>query len=166
MIFLQGLISELSEESEDVVHYELMFNKEVYPSGDLGLIVTGHIPQLQPSQINSYRKSMIRLAQEAAVSLATKGFLIIGTQDIRDSVTGKLWPLTMLVLEDIEKEVGREVIKLKEMVVTVPEGYSKDRKKVVTSLENIEEEEEIDIETIENDHLPIVHAIYLIFQKL
>lgn len=157
----------MSEESEDIVHHDLMFSKEVYPDGDLVLMVTGHIPNLQPHKINSYRSSLIQLARDATVKLTTKGFLIIGTQDIRDPISGKLWPMTMLVLEDIEREVGRDVIKLKEMVVAVPEGYSKDRKKVFTPEElNQDEEEIIDIETIEDDHLPIVHAIYLIFQKL
>ncbi|KAI7898479.1 uncharacterized protein BX663DRAFT_555836 [Cokeromyces recurvatus] len=160
-----GLISELSEESEDVIHCDTMMNKAPYNGGDLVLMVTGHIEPILPGQINCYRKSIVSLANEAIDKLATKGMLIIGTQDIRDPITGKLWPLTMLVLEDIERALGCNVIKLKEMVVTVPDGYSKDRK---TEYEPVQEQEEdfIDIETIEHDHLPIVHAIYLVFQKL
>ncbi|KAI9470552.1 MAG: hypothetical protein EXX96DRAFT_491184 [Benjaminiella poitrasii] len=160
-----GLISELSEESEDVIHHDTMISKEPYNEGKLMLMVTGHVETLQPNQINEYRKTLVSLANEATVKLATKGMLIIGTKDVRDPITGKLWPLTMLVLEDIERVLGRDIIRLKEMVVTVPDGYSKDRK---NEYELVEEQEEdfIDIETIEHDHLPIVHAVYLIFQKI
>jgi hypothetical protein len=55
------------------------------------------------------------------------------------------------------------------MVVTVPGGYSKDRKKDFHSIEEEEKEEKeddlIDIETVNHEYVPIVHAIYLIFQK-
>ncbi|KAI7896252.1 uncharacterized protein EV154DRAFT_411870 [Mucor mucedo] len=162
-----GLISELSEESDDVIHYETMMNKAVYEGGDLVLMITCHRSDLLPDKINSYRRSIVNLAIEATSKLAPKGMFIVGTQDIRDSYTGKLWPMTMLILEDIEKEVGRNTIKLKEMVVTVPDGYSKDRKRDFVEVEMVEEEEEdvIDIETVNHDYVPIVHAVYLIFQK-
>ncbi|KAI9256415.1 hypothetical protein EDC94DRAFT_523179 [Helicostylum pulchrum] len=160
-----GLISELSEESDDVIHYEAMMNKEHYEDGDLVLMITGHRNDLLPDKINCYRQTIVDLAIEATLTLAPKGMFIVGTQDIRDPYTGKLWPMTMLVLEDIERVVGRDVIKLKEMVVTVPDGYSKDRKRAFEEVVIEEEEDVIDIETVNHDYVPIVHAVYLIFQK-
>ncbi|KAI8090612.1 hypothetical protein BDF21DRAFT_460039 [Thamnidium elegans] len=160
-----GLISELSEESDDVIHYETMMNKEYFEDGGLVLMITGHRNDLLPDKINYYRQTIVDLAIEATLTLAPKGMFIVGTQDIRDPYTGKLWPMTMLVLEDIERVVGRDVIKLKEMVVTVPDGYSKDRKRAFEEVVIEEEEEVIDIETVNHDYVPIVHAVYLIFQK-
>lgn len=139
-----------------------MMNKIPYSDSDLVLMVIGH-QKVEPQSINAYRKTLVSIAREATQRLASKGMLIIGTQDIRDPVNGKLWPMSMLVLEDIERELGRDEIRLKELVVTVPDGYSKDRQQKFP-LEQ-EEEEVIDIETID-DFVPIVHAVYLIFQRL
>lgn len=142
-----------------------MMNKAYYEDSDLVLMITSHRSDLLPTKINTYRRTIVNLAMEAMSKLAPKGMFIVGTQDIRDSYTGKLWPMTMLVLEDIEKEVGRDTIKLKEMVVTVPDGYSKDRKRDFVEVEEEGEEDVIDIETVNHDYVPIVHAVYLIFQK-
>lgn len=140
-------------------------NKAFYDDGELVLMITGHRSDLLPNKINSYRQTIVNLAVEATAKLAAKGMFIVGTQDIRDSYTGKLWPMTMLILEDIENQVGRDTIKLKEMVVTVPDGYSKDRKRDYLEVVEEEEEDVIDIETVNHDYVPIVHAVYLIFQK-
>ncbi|KAI8339815.1 hypothetical protein BD560DRAFT_412468 [Blakeslea trispora] len=164
-----GLISELSEESEDVIHYENMMQIKPYENGSLVLMISNHLENLSPKCINEYRKSLVSLAEEALVKLAPKGMLIIGVKDIRDPFTGKLWPLTLLVQEDIEKNINRDQLRLKEMVVAVPEGFSKDRKQKYVEEEDQEEENEdteIDIETVEHDHLPIVHTIYLVLQKM
>lgn len=143
-----------------------MMSKERHENGELVLMITGHRSDLLPTKIEEYRRSIVNFAKESVMKLAEKGMFIVGTQDIRDPYTGKLWPLTMLVLEDIERELGRDKIKLKEMVVTVPEGYSKDRKKDFHSIEEEEKEDDpIDIETVNHEYVPIVHAIYLIFQK-
>lgn len=139
-------------------------SKSHYEEGELVLMITSHIFDLSTNKIDDYRRSIVRLAAESTKKLAPKGMFIVGTQDIRDPYTGKLYPLTMLVLEDIEREVGRGVIKLKEMVVTVPNGYSKDRKMDFQAV-NEEIEDFIDIESISHEYVPIVHAIYLIFQK-
>lgn len=130
-----------------------MLSNKPYIHADLVVMATGHIENLIPNQINLYRRSIIQLAQDALPQLATKGMLIIGTKDIRDENTGKLWPISMLVLEDIERTTSR--LRLKEMVITVPEGYSKNRDRTVAVQQQQQEE----------NHLPIVHAIYLIFQK-
>ncbi|OBZ81845.1 hypothetical protein A0J61_10106 [Choanephora cucurbitarum] len=165
-----GLISELSEESEDVIHYDNMMQMKPYKNADLVLMIANHLDNLLPKHINEYRKSLVSLAEEALEKLAPKGMLIIGTKDIRDPLTGKLWPLTLLVQEDIENQIGRDRLRLKEMVVVVPEGFSKDRKQTDVQEQDKQEEEnedtEVDIETVEYDHIPIVHAIYLVLQKL
>lgn len=137
-------------------------SKPPYVESDLVLMIVSH-QQILPQYINSYRQTLVGIAKEAIERLAPKGMLIIGAQDIRDPVSGKLWPMPMLILEDIERAVGRDDIRLKELVVTVPDGYSKDRQQKPRSEE--EEDEMIDIETID-DFVPIVHAVYLIFQKL
>ncbi|KAI8366507.1 hypothetical protein EDC96DRAFT_442841 [Choanephora cucurbitarum] len=165
-----GLISELSEESEDVIHYDNMMQMKPYKNAGLVLMIANHLDNLLPKHINGYRKSLVSLAEEALEKLAPKGMLIIGTKDIRDPLTGKLWPLTLLVQEDIENQIGRDRLRLKEMVVVVPEGFSKDRKQTNVQEKDKQEEEnedtEVDIETIEYDHIPIVHAIYLVLQKI
>lgn len=150
-----------------------MMKKLPYANAGLALMVTSHMENILPINISVYRQALLRLATEAAIKLAHKGMLIIGTQDIRDPITGKLWPMTMLVLEDIEAELGRDILRLKEMVVTVPEGYSKLRKDfqptdsvLPEGQEEEKEEDFIDIETIDHGHVPIVHAVYLIFQKI
>lgn len=138
----------------DSIYCDTLLNKKPHAHADLVVMATGHIENLLPNQIDLYRKSIIQLAQDATSQLAVKGMLIIGTKDVRDQTNGKLWPISMLVLEDVERTSSG--LKLKEMVITVPEGYSKN-KDTFTTESPIEEEPP--------QHLPIVHAIYLIFQK-
>lgn len=163
------MISGLSEESDDVVHYETMMTKAGMPQNRLGLIVVNHLPCLSPSQIGHYRETLVSIACEATQRLAPQGMLVIGTRDVR-SCNGKLWPMSLLVLEDIERAVDRQVMKLKEMVVAVPDGYSKTRNKDEEGHKNACEENAQDdseaLVDIVDEHLPIIHAIYLIFQKL
>ncbi|KAI8638993.1 hypothetical protein BD408DRAFT_446320 [Parasitella parasitica] len=148
-----GLVSDLSQESivNDSIYCDIMLNKKPYIRADLAVMATGHLENLSSKQINFYRKSIIQIAKDAMIQLTVKGLLIIGTKDVRDEKTGKLWPISMLVLEDIERTTNG--LKLKELVTTVPEGYSKNRDSTVEQ----QEQEQV--------HLPIVHAIYLIFQK-
>jgi hypothetical protein len=142
-----------------------MMEKSPIEDGKLALMIAAH-QTLAPYQINLYRKTIVQLAKDATKKLAHHGMLIIGTQDIRNSVTGKLWPLTMLVLEDIERAVDRSELKLKEMVVAVPDGYSKNRKQNMDENPVTENnEDEIDIETVD-DYVSIVHAVYLVFQRV
>ncbi|KAG0171140.1 hypothetical protein DFQ30_001412 [Apophysomyces sp. BC1015] len=158
-----GLISELSEESDDLIHHEIMMNKPPIANAPLVLMIIGH-PELQPRQIGLYRQTVVQIALEASRKLVPLGMLIIGTKDVRDN-RGKLWPLSMLVLEDIERAVEPTTLKLKEMVVAVPDGYSKDRKRKV-SVADEEEEGEEEVVDIVDEHLPIVHAVYLVFQRM
>lgn len=159
----QGLLSELSEESTDVMHLEAMANRPAYPNAPLRLIVVAHEPNLAVHHINIYRQTLTRIARESVAKLETGGMLIVGTRDVR-TPAGKLWPMAMLVLEDIERAVDSSLLKLKEMVVAVPDGYSKDRHQ--KQPEKPPQEEETDTVDIVDEHLPIVHAIYLVFQRL
>ena len=127
----------------------------------LRLMVVPHLPYLSPHHIEPYRRTLIQLATEAIEKLAPKGMFIVGTQDIR-SADGKLWPLGMLVLEDIERSVDVSELKLKEMIVAVPDGYSKDRHQQMGE-STTTNEEEVDVV---DEHLQIVHATYLVFQRL
>lgn len=131
-----------------------MMSRDPLPDAPLKLMVVHHQPQLLAHQIGLYRETLIQIAHEAAKKLAPQGHLILGVQDIRTE-EGKLWPLGMLVLEDIERAIPSDILKLKEMVIAVPDGYSKVRNQQVPE-EN----------TIPEGHLPIVHATYLVFQKL
>ncbi|KAI9313150.1 hypothetical protein BX666DRAFT_1980104 [Dichotomocladium elegans] len=170
-----GLISELSENSTDVMHYETMMSKPPRPEGPLRLMIASHQPNLQIHQIGLYRQTLMRLALEAVERLPLQGMFIVGTQDIR-TADGKLWPMGMLVLEDIERTVSPTILKLKEMVVAVPDGYSKkrhqqeeeQRQTVPTTASGVEAEqhEEDEIVDVVDEHLPIVHAVYLVFQRL
>jgi hypothetical protein len=56
----------------------------------------------------------MHLSVRAAQELPLSGVLVVGAQDFR-SETGKLLPLSMLVLEDIIRVVGDEHLKLKEL---------------------------------------------------
>ncbi|KAI9498996.1 hypothetical protein BDB00DRAFT_753869 [Zychaea mexicana] len=160
-----GLISELSEESTDIMHYETMMSKPPQvESAPLRLMVIAHLPRLLSHHIGIYRQTLIKLAAEAVEKLAPKGMLIIGTQDVR-SPDGKLWPMGMLVMEDIERSVDPSTLKLKEMIIAVPDGYSKNRHR-----EPKPEDQNIhsttDVVDVVDEHLQIVHATYLVFQRL
>lgn len=156
-----------------------MMSKPSQDEAPLCIVVIEH-PEanaIKVHQINCYRRTIVEAALEACQVLAPLGMFIVGTQDIRDPDTGKLWPLSMLILEDIEGAVDRSVLKLKEMVVTVPDGHSRDRKlsisEAITQYQQQEEDDGQKIIVVDEDndgrsydHLPIVHAIYLVFQRL
>ncbi|RKP10125.1 hypothetical protein THASP1DRAFT_22134 [Thamnocephalis sphaerospora] len=75
-----------------------------------------------------------------------------------------LYPMGMLLLEDMNREFSDERLKLKELVVTVPNGYARDPHNWDHSYQ------ECHIDDLAPDssqrYLPIVHAYYLIFMKL
>ncbi|CAG8583226.1 2946_t:CDS:10 [Paraglomus brasilianum] len=161
-----GLISDLSEESDDLSHVEKLLSLEALPPPTpIALIVIPHIPNsvLINHDIKDYRIATMHLARESYEKLPPSGFLIIGTQDVRTR-DNKLWPLGLLVLEDVKAAVGEDKMPLKELVITVPEGYAKDRRKITSYEEYAEEKCVLDEENI--NELPIVHACYLVFMKL
>ena len=99
----------------------------------------------------------MHLARESYQKLPPSGFLIIGTQDVRTR-DNKLWPIGLLVLEDVKAVVGEDKMPLKELVITVPEGYAKDRRKITSYEEYSEEKCILDEETV--PELPIVHVSF------
>lgn len=56
----------------------------------------------------------MHLAKEALEKLPVSGIFIVGAQDIRTE-TGKLYPLGMLIMEDVIRAVGEGCLKLKEL---------------------------------------------------
>ncbi|OMJ15828.1 hypothetical protein AYI70_g7003 [Smittium culicis] len=104
------------------------------------------------------------------------GQIVIGVQDIRDPINGELWPMGMLVCEDIENSVSNTVLRLKELVVVVPEGFKNTKdlqyykeNNINISRNNSEEPKVryvVDLPNKKIDHLPIVHAYYLVYMKL
>ncbi|KAG9287994.1 hypothetical protein G9A89_017589 [Geosiphon pyriformis] len=166
MLLSLGLISDLSESSDDISHVEkLLASKPLPPPTPTALIVVPHIPNgtLNVENIPAYRTAITHLAREAHNNLPPSGFLIVGAQDFR-SPEGKLWPLSMIFMEDINRAVGGDVMPLKELVITVPEGHAKDKRKICSYEEYVDEKAIADGGNV--DHLPIVHACYLIFMKL
>ncbi|CAG8513378.1 15734_t:CDS:10 [Funneliformis caledonium] len=167
MLLSLGLKCDLGETSDDISHLEKILNSmPLPPPTPTALIVVPHIPNnLLTSQIiPTYRTAVKHLAKEAYEKLPPSGFFVIGGQDVRTS-DNKLWPLSMLFMEDVNHSVGEDKMPLKELVVTVPEGYAKDKKRITKKDDYTEEYCIVDEE--ENiEHLPIIHACYLIFMKL
>ncbi|CAB5184504.1 uncharacterized protein OCT59_029662 [Rhizophagus irregularis] len=167
MLLSLGLKCDLGETSDDISHLEkILHSMPLPPPVPTALIVVPHIPNnLLTSQIIPiYRTAIKHLAKEAYERLPPSGFFVIGGQDVRTS-DNKLWPLSMLFMEDVNNSVGEDKMPLKELVVTVPEGYAKDKKKITKKDDYIEEQCILDEED-KIEHLSIVHACYLIFMKL
>ncbi|CAG8449218.1 2671_t:CDS:10 [Racocetra fulgida] len=161
MLLSLGLKCDLGEESDDISHLEKILNsKPLPPPTPTALIVIPHIPNtaLNSQTIPYYRAIVKRLAREAYDRLPPSGFLVIGGQDVRTS-DNKLWPLSMLFMEDVNKAVGEDKMPLKELVITVPDGYAKDKKKIC-SYEDYTEERCIVNEEENAVQLPIVHVSF------
>lgn len=170
-----GLTAELGDEhSEDVSHHDRMMALEAYPDGGLSLIVLPHLPNhlLVNGAISYYRKAVREVTFDACTRLERGGYLIVGVQeyrfqDLRGS--GKLAPLSLHVFEDIERHLTQSYVtpplRLKELVICVPEGYQCKRSVNLTSLPV--EPCVLDINPDDPfPNLPIVHATYLIYVKL
>ncbi|KAJ2347059.1 hypothetical protein GGH91_001978, partial [Coemansia sp. RSA 2671] len=158
-----GLVSELGEDSSDTAHYLKLLAMPVRPLAPLSLIVVPHIPNSQflHHHIASYRRALVQITHDASHRLCPAGLLVLGTQDIRDE-NGKLWPLGMLVLEDVQRAVGSIRLRLKEFIVVVEHGHARKRDDVESRDKFVEEKCFLD----HPEHLPIVHAYYMVFMKL
>ncbi|KAF9097329.1 hypothetical protein BGX23_009177 [Mortierella sp. AD031] len=168
MLLALGLITDLSETSDDLGHQsKISKDSPCYPPpAQTTLRLIAHIPctVLKPHQITAYRTTIMQLAKDALEQLPVTGVFIVGTQDIRTE-TGKLYPLEMLIMEDIMRVVGEDCLKLKELIEAVPDGYQKDRRKI-TNWGEFKEEPRSPGDAIPIHHLPIVHACYLVFIKV
>ncbi|KAJ1966446.1 hypothetical protein GGI12_000090 [Dipsacomyces acuminosporus] len=164
-----GLVSELGEDSTDIAHYRKMIAlppKQPISETPLALVVVPHIPETQflRGHIEAYRQALVQITHDVSRRLSPSGLLAIGVQDVRDE-NGKLWPLGMLVLEDVERAVGDIRLRLKEFIVVVEQGHARKRDDVV-SRERFVDEQCIIGNSGVDVHLPIVHAYYLVFMKL
>ncbi|KAI9592419.1 hypothetical protein BDF19DRAFT_416323 [Syncephalis fuscata] len=116
---------------------------------------------------SAYRCRIVQAAQQAYADLCVSGFFIVGLKDVRiphvssnsnstDPQEQLLYPLGMLVLEDMNRAFRTDQLKLKELVVTVPNGYSRDPYKWDKNYQ------EIHINDLPEDspqrYLPIVHV--------
>ncbi|KFH63937.1 hypothetical protein MVEG_09762 [Podila verticillata NRRL 6337] len=170
MLLALGLITELSETSDDIGHQIKLKNSNdntcFPPPAETVLWLVAHIPctQMKTHQVPAYRTAIMNLARKALVQLPLTGVFVVGAQDIRTE-KGKLLPLGMLILEDIVRVVGDDCLRLKELIEAVPDGYQKDRRKI-TSWEEYQEEACSPNDQIPKKHLPIVHACYLVFTKV
>jgi hypothetical protein len=153
MLLSLGLISELDQENQNDESYLEVLLRMPLPSIPLpvSMIIVPHVSRsMTRSMIQSYRNSLVRIAQDSHPRLCHRGFFVVGVQDLR--LDGKLWPMGLLVLEDIQREVPE--LKLKEFVVAVPEGFTKDRN---MDTEDYSPTEYIgDAEVV--NHMPIVHV--------
>ncbi|KAF9345004.1 hypothetical protein BGX26_003652, partial [Mortierella sp. AD094] len=169
MLLALGLITELSETSDDIGHQiKIAKDTPCYPPpAPTTLRMIAHIPNsvLKPHQVSAYRTAIMHLAIEALEKLPVTGVFVVGTQDLRRPDDGKLIPLSMLVLEDIVRVIGEDCLKLKELIEAVPDGYQKDRRKITCQAE-FEEEICTPADQPISKHLPIVHACYLVFTKV
>ncbi|KAJ2889051.1 hypothetical protein FB639_000194 [Coemansia asiatica] len=164
-----GLVSALGEDSNDIAHYRKLLSMPSanhVPDLPLALVVVPHIPNSMFSLVHiaSYRRALVQIAHDASHRLSPSGMLVLGVQDIRDE-HGKLWPLGMLVLEDVQRAVGHIRLRLKEFIVVVENGHARKRDDVL-SRDGFVEEKCIVERTDPDIHLPIVHAYYLVFMKL
>ncbi|KAF9317926.1 hypothetical protein BG003_000155 [Podila horticola] len=163
MLLALGLITELSETSDDIGHQIKLKNSSENtcfpPPAATVLWLVAHIPcaQLKTHQVPAYRTAIMDLARKALVQLPLSGVLVVGAQDIRTE-KGKLLPLGMLLLEDIVRVVGDDCLRLKELIEAVPDGYQKDRRKI-TSWEEYQEETSTPNDQVPKKHLPIVHSM-------
>ncbi|KAF9114859.1 hypothetical protein BGX27_009607 [Mortierella sp. AM989] len=169
MLLALGLITELSETSDDIGHQiKIAKDTPCYPPpAQTALRMVAHIPnsQLKPHQVSTYRMAIMHLAVEALEKLPVTGVFVVGTQDLRRTDDAKLIPLSMLILEDIIRVVGEDCLRLKELIEAVPDGYQKDRRKITCQAE-YEEEICTPGDQLITKHLPIVHACYLVFIKV
>lgn len=141
---LQGLTAELGDErSEDITHHNRMMGLSSIAKAGTSIIIVPHIPNhhLVNGTIPYYRKGIQEVTAIACKRLLPGGFLIVGVQEYRFQDlqgSGRLVPLSLLVFEDIERHIkngyASPPLRLKELVVCVPDGYQCSRSKFFNSL--------------------------------
>ncbi|KAJ1728514.1 hypothetical protein LPJ61_003996, partial [Coemansia biformis] len=129
-----GLVSELGEDSTDIAHYRklvAMTPRLPIERTPLALIVVPHLPNTAFARrhVEPYRRALVQIVHDASARLCPSGLLVLGVQDVRDEY-GKLWPLGMLVLEDVQRAIGSIRLRLKEFIVVVENGHARKRDEV------------------------------------
>ncbi|KAJ2636746.1 hypothetical protein GGF40_002818 [Coemansia sp. RSA 1286] len=165
-----GLVSALGEDSNDIAHYRKLLSMPSAghaPDLPLALVVVPHISGclFTLAHIAKYRRALVQITHDAGHRLSPSGMLVLGVQDVRDE-SGKVWPLGMLVLEDVQKAVGHIRLRLKEFIVVVENGHARKRDDVLSRDSFSEEKCIVGNADYSGVHLPIVHAYYLVFMKL
>ncbi|KAJ1984021.1 hypothetical protein H4R34_000929 [Dimargaris verticillata] len=168
-----GLVSDLNDDvADDIPHYELMTGMGCdNPQAPLFLVAVPHMEhsQLRDTTLSGYRQWIVQIAWSALSRLADGGVFAVGVQDFRADGTQRLYPLGLLVYHDIMDAMAQRpkpathTLRLKELMIAVPDGYAKDRK-APFSVEDFQEETCI-FDSNRAPHVPIVHAYYLIFRK-
>ncbi|KAJ1969137.1 hypothetical protein H4R35_006223 [Dimargaris xerosporica] len=168
-----GLVSDLNDDvADDIPHYELMTGMGCDNlQAPLFLVAVPHVDhsQLSPTTHSGYRQWIVQMAWSALSRLADGGVFAVGVQDFRANDTQRLYPLGLLVYHDIMDAMAQRpkqathTLRLKELMIAVPDGYAKDRK-APFSVQDFQEETCI-FDTDQVSHVPIVHAYYLIFRK-
>ncbi|KAJ3280418.1 hypothetical protein HK104_000670, partial [Borealophlyctis nickersoniae] len=195
-LFTMGLVSDLSPEGEDDVKYlrSLLLSPILPPttSRSPSLIFIPHINVPSTALLDTaawvarYRRFIVECARDAVERLEDGGYFIVGVKDVRvgdrvddvevealdPSPPSTLIPLTLLTYEDITTHVPATPagsLRLKEMVIAVPEGFARDktipieemRARVKEDMEEWAEEREGGCKRV----LPIVQASYFIYIK-
>ncbi|KAJ2781859.1 hypothetical protein H4R18_002622 [Coemansia javaensis] len=161
-----GLVSELGEDSTDIAHYRKMTAMAPLAEAPLALIVVPHVPNalIVRRHIEPYRRALVQITHDASARLCPSGLLVLGVQDVRDE-HGKLWPLGMLVLEDVQRAIGAIRLRLKEFIVAVENGHARKRDKVSSRDAFVDERCIVGLDS-PDIHIPIVHVYYLVFMRL
>ncbi|KAI8872046.1 hypothetical protein GQ42DRAFT_177452 [Ramicandelaber brevisporus] len=169
-LFTLGFASELGKHENDIKYYDRLMNEPVISSAalPLSLVVIPHLSWSSWStemDVAAYQHAIVSIVSTAFVQLAPSGLLIVGTQDIRQS-SSKLWPMGMLVREDINNAIPSSRLRLKELVIAVPDGYQKNRNMAIDLAAFTHVNEPCILTDPEHcQPFPIVHTYYLIFMK-
>ncbi|PVV03769.1 hypothetical protein BB560_001745 [Smittium megazygosporum] len=125
--------------------------------------------------IDNFRALITQVAIDVYHRLQIGGLFVIGVQDIRDPLNKELWPMGLLVNEDIESAISSEKFKLKELIVAVPAGYENAKESSQYRVNGINRKFDmndlkveciLDVPNKDIEHLPIVHSYYLVYTKI
>ncbi|KAJ3052433.1 hypothetical protein HK097_006276 [Rhizophlyctis rosea] len=151
--------------------------------------------------ILNYRRFLVEQATDAANRIKPQGYFIVGVKDVRcwglrgddlqavDGAAGNLSeptrntttyvPLTLLVQEDLTAALTDTAMRLKEVIVIVPQGYSRNKDIDPEEFANRQKEDEEDwqeereaeagdVASVGSSRraLPIVQALYYVYLKV
>ncbi|RKP13432.1 hypothetical protein BJ684DRAFT_16167 [Piptocephalis cylindrospora] len=175
-----GILSGLGEYADDGLHLDRLLRPDT-PSdteGDdapMSLAVIPHVNAMDlfsqcPQIFPRYLEEIGDLAVQAHARLSPSGLLVIGIQDIREMPSGKLHALGPRVLQTIGSRLAERQMKLKDLVIAVPDGYELRPDMVSPPMgKHVEEEYLLSSDgytRAQDRHLPIVHAYYFVYMKL
>ena len=130
---------------------------------DVDLVFVPHIDysaDATSARVQTHRRALLRIAEQAAKTLKDGGYLVVGARDWRDPSDDRLWPVPLLVHGDL---AALGLFVLKEIVVLVPQGYSKSKTSDADHYKRFECH--VDAPGA-MQHLDLVHVEYLVFVKM